>query len=362
MGSKRRDEYRPSVVFPPGDTLLETIDAMGMSQAELAARMGVTEKHVSAVVTGKSPISEDTALRLERVLGIGAAFWRNLEHLYRRHLAEQEERKRLEQKKAWLELFPLKEMIRRKWIDFYEDPVDQLTELLSFFGVATWDSWQDLWTKDAAYRTSPVFEVNPSAMAAWLRRGELLAQEIPAELFDGKAFRRLLPELRALGRRRVEEYLAELPRRCASCGVLLVFLKELPAIRVSGVARWLSKDKALIQLSDRYKSDDHFWFALFHEAAHILLHGKRDVFIEDDLRKGTGEKEEEANRKAAEWLVPSDEPYQDLIARRRIRLTDIEDVAEAMGIAPGVLVGRLQHDKVLPFSHGNGLKRTIRFP
>ncbi len=92
MGSERRNEYHPSKVFPPGDTLLETIEAMGMSQAELAVRMGVTEKRVSALMTGKSPISEDTALRLERVLGVDAAFRRNLEHLYRRHRAEMEER------------------------------------------------------------------------------------------------------------------------------------------------------------------------------------------------------------------------------------------------------------------------------
>lgn len=199
-------------------------------------------------------------------------------------------------------------------------------------------------------------------MAVWLRKGELLAQEIPAEPFDEKAFKSLLPELRALSRRPVREYLVELPKRCASCGVLLVFLKDLPQTRVSGVARWLNKDRALIQLSDRHKSDDHFWFALFHEAAHILLHGKRDVFIEEDPRRGTGEKEEEANRKASEWLVPSEGPYQDLTARRRIRLIDIEETAEAMGIAAGILVGRLQHDKVIPFFHGNRLKRSIRFP
>lgn len=94
MGSEKRNEYRPNVVFPPGDTLWEILEATGMSQAELAARMGVTEKHVSAVVKGKSPISEDMALRLERVLGTDAVFWRNLEHLYRRHLAEQREGKR----------------------------------------------------------------------------------------------------------------------------------------------------------------------------------------------------------------------------------------------------------------------------
>ncbi len=362
MGSERRNEYHPSKVFPPGDTLLETIEAMGMSQAELAARMGVTEKHVSSMIKGKSPISEGTALKLERVLGVDAVFWRNLEHHYRRHLAEQEERKRLGQKRKWLERFPLKEMIERKWIASSDDRVDQQTELLTFFGVANWDSWENLWTEGVAFRKSPAFESNPYAMAAWLRKGELLAQEIPAVPFDEKAFRALLPELRTLSRRPVNEYLAELPKRCASCGVLLVFLKELPETRVSGVARWLNKDRALIQLSDRYKTDDHFWFALFHEAAHILLHGKRDVFIEEDIGKGTDEKEEEANRKASEWLVPSEGPYEDLIARTRIRLIDIQETAEAMGIAPGILVGRLQHDKAFPFSHGNRLKKTIRFP
>lgn len=114
MGSERRNEYRPSVVFPPGDTLLETIEAMGMSQAELAARMRVTEKHVSAVINGKSPISEGTALKLERVLGVDAGFWKNLEHHYRRHLAEQEERKRLEQKR-----------IRRGHVGQLGEPMDQ---------------------------------------------------------------------------------------------------------------------------------------------------------------------------------------------------------------------------------------------
>ncbi|MFO8091114.1 MAG: HigA family addiction module antitoxin [Desulfatiglandaceae bacterium] len=93
MGSESRNKYRPSRVFPPGDTLWETLEAMGMSQVELAARMGVTERRVRSVVKGKSPISEDTALRLERVLGIDAVFWRNLENLYRRHLAEQRDGK-----------------------------------------------------------------------------------------------------------------------------------------------------------------------------------------------------------------------------------------------------------------------------
>ena len=87
MINGRKNEYSPDKVFPPGDTLQETIDALGMSQSELATRMKVTEKQVNSIIKGKTSISEVTALKLERVLGVDASFWRNLEHNYRRDIS-----------------------------------------------------------------------------------------------------------------------------------------------------------------------------------------------------------------------------------------------------------------------------------
>jgi Zn-dependent peptidase ImmA (M78 family) len=126
---------------------------------------------------------------------------------------------------------------------------------------------------------------------------------------------------------------------------------------VSGVARWLNPAKAMIQLSLRYKSDDHLWFTFFHEAGHILLHGKRDVFVEGEGL--VDEKEEEANRFAANILVPPLQ-YRRLLSMKPFGKSTIKAFAQELGIAPGVLVGRLQHDGHLPFSHCNDLKQRFR--
>ena len=359
MGNERKNEFKPDIVFPPGDTLLETIEAMGMSQAGLAARMGVTEKHINEVVKGKASITEDTALKLERVLGIDASFWRNLEHNYRKFLAEKAERDRLSQKYDWLSKFPLKKMIKWGWIRGFNDKVDQLTELLAFFQVASWESWENVWVQQASFRKSSVFQSDPNAIAAWLRRGEILAESIECEPYDKKRFKATLPRLKHLSLESPEKYLPQIREQCAECGVAVVFLPELPETRVSGVTRWLHKDKALMQLSDRYKKDDHFWFTLFHEAGHILLHGKREVFIENQDEVKADPKEEEADKFAAETLIPPKE-YMKLVQNGKPTLLQIQVFADQEQIAPGIVVGRLQHDHVLPFSRGNKLKRNIQ--
>jgi len=89
------NRFNPDIAFSPGETLLETIDALGMSQAELAARMKVTEKHINLIIKGEASLTEEIALKLERVLGIPASFWENLEHQYRQYLVDKEKQKRL---------------------------------------------------------------------------------------------------------------------------------------------------------------------------------------------------------------------------------------------------------------------------
>lgn len=358
MGNESKNRYAPDVVFPPGYTLAEILEETGMSQADLAERMNVTPKHVNGMIKGKAPVTEETALRLERVLGVPASFWQNLELQYRSYLARRQERERLSEKKEWLARFPVAEMIRRKWIRKCNDEIDQLAEMLNFFRVATWDSWQDVWNGEgAAYRKSSVFRTNPNAMAAWLRKGEIEAEALECAPYDEKAFRKILQEIRELTRERPGVFLTEVPARCAACGVAVVFLKELSKTRVSGAARWLKKDRALIQISDRYKSDGQFWFSFFHEAGHILLHGKREVFIEDEEEKGDDPKEREADAFSRDILIPP-KRYREL-TRRKITLSAVESFAEEIGVSPGIVVGRLQHDRLLRFSVGNKLKQRI---
>ena len=137
----------------------------------------------------------------------------------------------------------------------------------------------------------------------------------------------------------------------------VAFVPELPKMRTSGATWWLSPTKAVILLSLRYKSDDHLWFSFFHEAGHILLHGKKDVFIEDNH---SSDKENEANRFASEFLIPTHR-LSTFVASTRLSKEAVRAFAAELGIAPGIVVGRLQHDSLLPVTHCNELKNRLKW-
>jgi Zn-dependent peptidase ImmA (M78 family) len=151
---------------------------------------------------------------------------------------------------------------------------------------------------------------------------------------------------------------------CSKAGVAVIFAPEIPGTRVYGATRWLTPAKSLIQLSLRGKSDDHLWFTFFHESAHILIHGKKNVFIEADDREGqnlaNAEKEKEADKFAQEFLIPVNE-YKEFARKNIFSHTSIREFARKLGIAPGIVVGRLQHDSIIQYSQFNDLKNRFRF-
>lgn len=357
MSNKIQNQFVPDYVSPPGETLLETLEAIGMSQAELAKRTGRPKKVINEIIKGKAAITPETAIQLERVLSIPAGFWNNRERDYREALARLKEQDRLGNQTDWLKKFPLKAMIKKGWIKAFRDKVQQLREILSFMGVATPDQLQNLWSEQVAFRKSAAFESDSGAVIAWLRKGELEAQGIRCKPYDAKEFRKALQQIRLLTREHPEVFRPEIVRLCAENGVAVVFVPELPAARVSGATRWLNANKALIQLSLRYKTDDQLWFTVFHEAGHILLHGKRDVFLEMG-DSSEDNKELEADHFARNALIP-EAKLQQLVRQGSRSKVSIERFASEIGIAPGIVVGRLQHDKRLPYTHCNELKRRF---
>lgn len=356
MSSASHNQYVPDYAVPPGEILLETLEERGMTQAELAERTGRKKKTINEIIKGKAPITPETALQLERVFGVPASFWNNLEQQYRTDLARIAEQQRLASQIEWLDLFPVKELVRYGWVESSKDKIQLLQQVLNFFSVASPDRWHEVWAGEAvSYRKSPVFESNPHALAAWLRCGEVSAHAIRCAPYDKTVFRESLDRIRGLTKEEPEVFRPELARICAASGVAVVFIPELNRTRVSGATRWLTPAKAMIQLSLRHKSNDHLWFTFFHEAAHILMHGKKEVFVDDDQHRG--DKEDEANKFAADFLIPPQAYKKFLqIHGTSISKNAISAFAEDIGIAPGIVVGRLQHEKILPPSHGNGLK------
>ncbi len=356
MSKEIKNQYEPDYVSPPGDTIAEIIEYIGMSQAELARRMGRPTKTINEIIQAKTAITPETALQLERALRMPASFWTNLERNYRVTLARLEEKERLAQHLAWTKQFPVRAMINLGWIAKKPTPVEQLMELLTFFGIASPELWEQLWgNPQVAYRRSKIFGSQPGAVSAWLRKGELGAQWIPCVPYDAHGFKALLQRIRALTRQQPAHYLTELPKLCAQVGVAVVYTPTLPKAPISGATRWLTPDKALLQLSFRYKCDDTFWFSFFHESGHILKHGKREVFIEGI---STDDMEREADEFAQEMLLPR-HTYQQFLTQAPFTQAKIEQVASNTGIAPGIVVGRLQKSGQLPQSSLNGLKQSV---
>lgn len=363
MSNPVQNQYVPDFVSPPGETLLELLEERGMSQAELAERTGRPKKTINEIIKGKAALTPETAIQLEHVLGTPASFWNNREQHYREWLARQEERESLREYLPWMKKFPLRAMINLSWIRKRGDSISQLEELLSYFGVASPTQWESM-QAEAQWRRSPAFQADPAAVSAWLRRGEILAEQIQCAGYDAARFRAALSQIRALTTEPPEHFAPQMRELCAQAGVAVVFVPEIPGTHTYGATRWLSPAKAMIMLSLRYKTGDHLWFTFFHEAAHILSHGKREMFLEDDQEasEDAWAREAEADRFAADFLIPPQQMSGFHPKGQHFSQQDVIEFAQRLGIAPGIVVGRLQHDGILDPQNLNGLKQRLQWP
>lgn len=355
-----QNQYVPSEVSPPGDTLLEVLEERGLTQSELAERTGRPRKTINEIIKGKAAITPETALQLERVLGVPASFWNTREAHYREALAKRDEVERFSTEIEWVAKFPLREMVKHRLIPPCPDKMGYLYALLHFFGVASPAQWQTVWHEAAlsglAFRRAKTN--NEYALSVWLRCGQIVAEQAPCAEYSAESFRSSLKEIRKMTSLPPSQFQPRLEELCGQCGVVVAFTRELPGSGASGATFWImGHSRPVLMLSLRYKTDDHLWFTFFHEAAHILLHGKREMFVEGLNSENT--RESEANRAAADFLISPERLRTFLAKPGSISHERIERFAAELEIAPGIVVGRLQHEKILPRTHCNALKRRL---
>ncbi|RKZ70821.1 MAG: addiction module antidote protein, HigA family [Candidatus Parabeggiatoa sp. nov. 1] len=342
MNNANINQYNPDIYAAPGKILKETIEYMGMSSVELSERTAVSQMIIDGIIQGQAQLTPEIALKLEIVLDIPAHFWLNLERTYREALARQAEKEQFESQVEWLKLLPLRAMTELGWIQRCPNKIEQLQELLRFFGIASTETWQNIWEKEP-YNQSPAFQRYPQAVSAWLRQGERMAQKIECEPYEGSKFQATLHNLRALTTQSPEAFLPEVQRLCALSGVAVVLVPELPKkIKLSTATRLLASHKALIQLSERYFHSEHFWLIFFQQAGHILLHSQRKIFLDDALENA---ERAEAQEFAINQLVPEAEVAQ-FLSSQEITPTSIHAFAQRLGIAPGIVIGQLQHRRI----------------
>jgi HTH-type transcriptional regulator / antitoxin HigA len=359
--------FTPDAVHP-GEIVSEYVEFHGWTQRDLARRTGLTPKTISEICNGKAPLTPTTALALEKVLRRPAHFWLNLQRQYDEAEARNRELRKSALWTGWARKFPLKDMKRLRFsLPAGRSDVDAL---LTFLGVSSPESWDAVWTaSNVAYRQTRKFVQSAEAISAWVRETELTAEQMETAPFDEARLRASIGELRRLTREKADSILNPVQSICAGFGVAVVLVPELPHCGISGSAQWLSDKKALIGLTLRYKTDDQLWFTFFHELAHILLHRKKKTLIVDNAADDLSDRiidpemqgyEAEANQFSVDTLIPP-AALSEFLRARTFTNESIYDFAEKIGVGPGILVGRLQHDGVLKSFQGNAFKQNLNW-
>jgi HTH-type transcriptional regulator / antitoxin HigA len=347
MSTTRRNQFTLDIAFHPGETLAEKLEEMPMSIKELALRTDKPEKSIIEVIQGQASITPDFAVRLETVVGIEAQFWLRLQRLFDEYQIRQQRAAEFENQWPWAKQFPLNEMINKNLIPYGKSIAAKVQALLSFFKINSAQTWEKCYLEDKQagnFRISLHHASNPHALSAWLRAGEIKAEKVDVGSFDKALLRSKLPEIKAIMAKADPDFFAQTQAICHQCGVLLVFVPALKGSPANGVARWY-RENPLIQISGRYQRYDSFWFTFFHEIGHVLLHGKKDVFIEFEKGKYQGNdqtKEDEADDFAIRQLLTLTQE-RTITSRSKISLDDIDDFAQKFGTHASVIVGRLHH-------------------
>lgn len=341
------------IPVPPGETLVEYLKNWKMTQKELAVRLGLSQKHITSIMKGRAPITSDTAMKLETVLGIPASFWLNLEALYQESISRMKAAETLKEEAEVLSKLSYPEMANLGWVKKTKVKNEKIDELRKFFGVARLSYIPNI--MPACFRKSQAYNASEYALAAWLRKGLLDSQNVTTRKYHRSRINSLLNGLRSLiqAGHNVNKELSNL---FAEYGIAFVIVPHLKHTHVNGAVQRVSTDKILLQMSIKGRTEDIFWFSLFHEIAHIVLDHHKMSF--DQLMQ-SDEYDKKADEMASDWLIPPAQ-YQAFCRRKDFTRNQILLFADDIGIHPGIVAGRLMHDHLISYRQCNDLRIPLR--
>jgi HTH-type transcriptional regulator/antitoxin HigA len=354
----------PAEAFPPGEILRDELEARGWTQTEFAQIIGRPIQVVNEIISAKRSVTPETAKALAAALGTSAQLWMNLESSYQLSKAAPAP-ERISREAKLREKFPLREMVKRGWIEASEERDETEARLLKFFHLQSIDDPISL--PHAAKRSVGNGEIEPlpSIQLAWLFRVKQIAEVVQAKAYSEKALRDALPQLEALTMD--PEEARHVARILMDCGVRFVIVEPVPGSKIDGVCFWVNGNRSpVIGMTLRFDRNDNFWFVLRHEIEHVLRKHGQSAMIIDELGAGDGsasgvtEEERVANEAGQEFCVPKRE-MDDFIARVRPFFSEEKIVRFARRIHrhPGIVIGQLQHRIEKP-DHLNKLKAKIR--
>lgn len=339
----------------PGDAICALMHRRGVTADVLAGHLDGGLDEVRGLLNGSSCINDRSSAVLSELLGGSPSFWLRRQENFEQALARALH-SAAEQAEDWLDHVPMPRSRGRRATS--TDAIrDELRRRMLFYSVPTLASWEQRYGRictDTHFRRSMSFVPQDSAVLLWLRRGELEVDMVHTRSWSPEKLRERLDQIRQLTKiNHPSRFLPKLRSLCAEAGVAVVVVKTPMGCHASGATRLVSPDKAMMLLSFRHRADDQFWFTVFHEIGHLLLHGA-ETFVDGD-ETPNDHLEQEANDFARQCIIPPDREaeFLGLKANRNA----IIRFSVSLGIAPGLTVGQMQHRSMIEHSQMNFLKR-----
>ena len=353
-------EYEELIAFHPGYYVKEIIEDMGITQSEFAQRLNTTDKTLCKLVNAEISLSDDLAQKLAQMMGTSVKVWLDLQTSYTEKILEIKKRKALDEEKRYLKILDYSYFRRLHVVKDTRNSAERIAELHKFFKVS---SLSVLGEKDflVACKTAvqDVTEKNIVSSNAWIQTALNGAEKMVCKPFNKKRLQSYLPEIRTMT---LQDPSAFFPRLCAlfqECGVAFILLPHLKNSGVNGAVKWINPEKVLLAINNRRLYADVFWFSLFHEIRHILQQKIKETFISSDktacISCADKELEADADRFAGDYLIARGE-YERFIGNKTWNENNVRIFAQQVGIHPGVVVGRLQHDGHLDYNQLINLK------
>lgn len=356
-------EYKDLMAFHPGYYIAEVIEDMGISHAEFAQRLGTTEKNLSTLLNGQTSLSDDIAEKLSVMFGTSVTVWLNLQMTYNQKKLEIEQKKKLDNQIEILSLIDYSFFVKVANLPVVKNLHEKIINLCKYLRVS---DLRIIMEPDflVNYRTgiSNMQTKNIVNSRAWIQTAINLSQDIKTESFDDEKLKEYLPELREMTLQEPEKFIPRMREIFSKCGIAFVLLPNLKNSGVNGAVKWINGQRVVLAMNDRGADADKFWFSLFHEIKHVLQRKINTVFVNSsvaEMMDMNSKYEEDADKFATNYLIPPAE-YKKFSPTKYISDSEIKEFASSIGIHPGIVAGRLQHDKIIPQNRCSKMKEKYR--
>ena len=350
-------EFNPDWFSPPSESIRYLLRQKAVPAHHLASHMHGGAETLRGLFDGTVTIDRAIAKSLTNVLGGTECFWLTRQTTYENALERITQLTSDKHVDDWLAQIPTPGPKPRGRMTATRR-VTELRRRLVFYNVANLRSWNKRYGtfgSTTLFRKSSAYRANTGPVSMWLRLGELESDMVTTRSWNAENLRDRLPSIRKLCRvGRPTRFLPRLRALFSESGVAMTVVPSPQGCPASGATKWLSPDKAMILMSFRYRTDDQFWFTLFHEIGHLMLH-ETGTFVDGDLTLPEGPFETEANDFARDCIIPAERrsEFEDLPHDYR----SVVRFSVSVNISPGLAVGQLQHEGQIEYDRLNFLKR-----